>query len=250
MYPQNGQGTAGQHQARQLTVADARLTRLLHREPERCASVSEYAAATGIPLGQILQLFAPALAEGAITFEPVGPEVFVHTAPNGRPVPSHMASLEPNLWERLRAHGDKNVAYPLWLLLRSMEDAGWLVESSVPAIMFGLAPVYPSPQLGLRIAQRAHPILVRPPLSELSGPDGHLSRMADAGASVVGVVVDSGALDEATTAVRKLYLSRRATGTGVLLLEEPRFAPLLLTPGDASVAPRSVTLATLETELS
>lgn len=228
-----------QHPARTVVVDEPKLTRLMERTPHLCASVSEYATRTGIPLGRVLDLFSPALEQGWLALEPVGAEVFVNTAPQGRPSPPHTPEIAPNLWERLRVHGGKHVAHQLWLLHRSLEQAGWVVDPVLASIMFGLSPVTPAPQLGLRINHKTHPLLTQQAPSDLASVRGHVARVAEAGADVVAVIVDSGALDEAVTAVRKLYLSGAAQSTAVLLLEAPRYTPLLLSPDGASVVPQS-----------
>ena len=232
---------------RALIVGDPRLTKLLQREPERCASLSEYAAATGIETGRVMELFGTALDDGTLGFEPVGPEIFIHTAPNGRPTPQGTPDVAPNLWERLRAHGDPHHAYQLWQLMRSLEDAGWRVEANGSGIMFALRPMQVVPQLGLSIGNRVVPLVVYPATSDVASPNGRLYELAAAGAASVAVICDSGALDEMVTAVRRFYMDvRQEVPMTVLILEAPRYNPVLLTQHDASVAPRSVTRASLE----
>lgn len=232
---------------RALIVADPRLTRLLQREPERCASLSEYAAATGIDTGRVMELFSSALDDGTLGFEPVGPEIFIHTAPRGRPSPVATREVAPNLWERLRTHGDKHHAYALWQLMRSLEDAGWRVEANSSGIMFSMRPLADVPELGLTIGTRVVPLVVYPPTSTIASPNGRLYDLAAAGAVSAAIICDSGALDEMVTAVRRFYLEvGTEVAMSVLILEAPRYAPVLLNQNDASVAPRSVTRAALE----
>ena len=78
---------------RALVVADPRLTKLMQREPETCAGVSEYASRTGIETGQVIQLLGAAVDEGVIGFEIWAEEIFVHTAPAGRPTGSCSGSV-------------------------------------------------------------------------------------------------------------------------------------------------------------
>ena len=232
---------------RALIVGDPRLTRLLSRDPERCASLSEYAAATGIDTGRVMELFTTALDDGTLGFEPVGPEIFIHTAPRGRPSPVPTREVAPNLWERLRAHGDKHHAYHLWQLHRSLEESGWRVEANTATIMFPLRALAEVPALALTIGNRAVPLVVYPAAADVASPNGRLYDLAAAGAACAAIVCDSGALDEMVTAVRRFYMD---AGTevpmSVLILEGPRYNPVLLTQHDASVAPRSVTRAALE----
>lgn len=232
---------------RALVVSDPRLTKLMQREPERCASISEYAAVTGIETGQVVELLGPALDEGALGLEIVGEEIFVHTAPDGRPGAAHLPEVQPNLWERLREGNHPDFAYALWRLARGLERAGWRVEANPHRIMFGLSRIDPRPYLGIHVANHIVPLLVHPAAADLSRPDGLLNTYDHAGAATVGVVCDSGALDEMVTATRRWVLGRRGqTYMSVLVLEAPRFNPTLLQPGDAAVTPRAVSRATLD----
>lgn len=227
-------------QSRPLTVGDSRLTKMLQREPERCATLSEYARATGIDTGRVMDLFSDAIDAGALAFEPVGPEIFIHTAPAGRPVPPGVPEVAPNLWERLRSHGNKQQAYQLWQLARSMQNAGWVIEANTARIMFSLSPVQPVPELGVLIANQVFPLLIRPSHTDLGMPGGRFDTLSRAGARLVTVVVDSGALDETVTALRRLWLSGLSTQTTALIVEAPRYNPVQVSASDASVAARSV----------
>jgi hypothetical protein len=232
---------------RALVVADARLTKLLQREPESCASISEYSARTGIETGQIIQLLGPAIDEDVLGLEIWADEVFVHTAPGGRPTRATLPDVAPNLWERLRSHGSVEEAYSLWRLARGLSLAGWRVEANPSRIMFGLSALPMPPALGIQVANSMVPLLSYPTPEQLSHEHGLLTMYDRAGAASVGVVCDSGALDELITAARRWGFGRLGrTGMSVVLFEAPRFAPTLLRPGDASVAPRSVSQSALQ----
>lgn len=231
---------------RALVVAEPRLTKLLQREPESCASVSEYAVKAGIETGQIIELFGPAVDSEVLTFEIVGEEIFVNTAPKGRPTPAHLPEVAPNLWERLRTHGSPEEAYSLWRMARGLERAGWKVEANPNRIMFGLSRLPAPPALGLAVQASMVPLILHPTIEQVSHASGLLTMFDEGGAASVGIVCDSGALDEHITAVRRWGFSRlHRTGMAVVLLEAPRYNPTLLTPGDASVAPRSVSIASM-----
>lgn len=235
---------------RALVVPDARLTRLLQREPELCASLDEYAQATGIETDRVLSLLNPAIEDGVLGLEVFGDGVFVHTAPLGRPGPPHLPEVAPNLWERLRGHGDLPVAYTLWRVMRGLELAGWRVEANPHRIQFGLGPMPFTPALGVQIQQTMLPLLLHPDTESLAHPHGPLTAYDQAGSPSVGVVCDSGALDATTTAVRRWGLMMHGqTSMGVVVLEAPRYAPTLLTPSDASVRPRSVSQLMIDAEL-
>lgn len=234
---------------RALVVPDSRLTRLLQREPEACASIDEYARRTGIDTDKVLRLLDSALDDGVVALEVFADGVFLHTAPNGRPGPAHLPEVAPNLWERLRSHGDAATAYNLWQMMRGMERAGWRVEANAHRIQFGLGPLPFTPALGIQIAQTMVPLLLHPAPDALSDPAGPLAWYDHAGAPTVGVVCESGGLDAMVTAVRRWTLARAGhTTMGVLVLEAPRYGATLLTPSDAAVRPRSVSQLMLDAE--
>lgn len=232
---------------RALVVADARLTKLMQREPESCASIDEYAQRTGIDTDRILTLLGSALEDNVVGLEIYGETVFLHTAPLGRPGPTHLPEVAPNLWERLRTHGERATAYTLWSLMRGMENAGWRVEANPHRIQFGLGPLPFTPALGIQVQQTMIPLLLHPSIDTLAHPQGTLSLYDQAGAPTVGVVCESGALDPVATAVRRWGLANHGrTSLSVVILEAPRYSPTLLTPSDASVRPRSVSQLMLD----
>jgi len=232
---------------RALVVGDSRLTKVLQREPEACAAISEYASRTGIATDRVIGLLGQAVDEGVLGFEIWADEIFVHTAPYGRPSAPHLPEVAPNLWEYLRSEGRSvEDAYTLWRLTRGLERAGWDVETNPRRILFNmLVPPVP-PALGLRTVGQVVPLVVHPTPAELADPRGPLSIYAGCGAQAAGVVCDSGELDAMVTAARRWALERGGyTNLAVLVLEAPRYAPTLLQPGDASVAPRSISVDAL-----
>lgn len=222
-----------------LQLADPRLQRLMLFDPQRCATVTEYSHATGIDVAMIVELLGTYLDDGTLTLESVGGEVFVHTAPQGRPQPRGRHQVAPNLWEMLRGHGDTERAYQLWRLLRELEAAGWSVEADprrIPATSAGEVAM-----AGLRLGPYVAPVLVLPELGELAHPAGVLTRYERRSVRMVAVICAQTKLDETTTAVRRWLLERpQSTRITVAVLETPRFQPVLLGGGDAAVAPRAV----------
>lgn len=231
-----------------IHVADPRLNRLLVRNPERCASISEYAQASGIDTTRIVELLGPYLDEGSLAIEVAGDEIFVLTAPRGRPLPLDVAEVAPNLWEALRTRAGVQEAYVLWRLVRGLEASGWRVHTHPARITFGMADLASPPILGVDVGNSLLPLVVHPSVDDLSDGSGLLAEYDRAGAGAVGIVCQQGYLDEMVTAVRRWSLSRRAVPTmmSVLVLEAPRFNPTLLSPGDASVTPRAVTRTALD----
>jgi hypothetical protein len=234
---------------RTVATSDARLTRVLHRDPLRCATVNEYAAATGIDAGEIVELLGPYLDDGTLTIEVHGDDVFIHTAPAGRPTPEQLAEVPANLWELLRSRFSVPHAHQLWRLTRAMETAGWRVEHQLGRIMFGLGRLPEPPLMGVDVGNTVVPLLLFPSVVALTAPDGLLNAYENAGAAAVGIVCAQGALDEMATTVRAWMLSRQTPPPlSVLVIESPRFNPTLLSPADGAVTPRSVAINVLDSE--
>lgn len=225
-----------------LTVADARLTRIMQRSPDRCASVSEYAAATGMTTDEVIELLGPHLDSGVLDLEVWGSEIFVHTAPNGRfEVDPSLPQVAPNLWELLRASTTVEYAYALWRLVRDLQSAGHVVEVHPHRIVSGLGPLRTRPLLGIYHGPLVVPVLVLPTTDDLASPTGVLADYERAGADLVAVICDEGALESRVTAVRRWVLSRHAPArTQVAILEAPRFAVTVITAEDGAVAPVTV----------
>lgn len=234
---------AGDHAAlkRPLVFDDMRLTRLMLTDPRRCASVNEYASATGIAVPRILSLLAPALGAGQLELEAAGGDVFVHTAPGGR----DGAVLPANLWESLRSGRDQDTAFALWRLVRGLEQGGWKVESDPATI-----PVIDQHTtfLALRLGETSMvPLLVLPEPGELAAPSSPLQRYEDAGLRAVAVACRNRELDAIATSVRRWLLAREGRSPlHVLLLEAPHYQPVLLGGADTAVAPRAVTQLNIE----
>lgn len=232
-----------------ISLADPRLNGLMLRDPGRCATISEYSEATGIETGDVIELLGAYLDDGTLELEFVGDEIFLHTAPNGRPGLAHAAQVPPNMWERLRASAPADYAYGLWKLARALERSGWKVETQTAKIMSGMARVPETPFLGVWVGAVVVPALIFPTVESIQSPQGLLSTYNHAGASAVALICDNGALDEMVTATRRWVLGHPiAPSLSVMILESPRFNPTLITPNDSSVTPRSITREALENQ--
>jgi hypothetical protein len=231
---------------RVINTEDARLNRILLREDQHAtfASISEYAQHTGIDTADIIELFGTYLDEESVALEFVRDEIFLLTAPHGRPMRPGLAEVTPNLWELLRRRSDLEQAYLLWRLVRNLERSGWQVQTNLSRIMFGMAQVSELPLLGVDVGNSTVPLIIFPAADALSSPVGILNDYNRAGAAAVAIVCDNGALDEMVTAVRKWVLSHTvlAPSLSVLVLEAPRYNPTLLSPQDAAVSARDVTV--------
>jgi hypothetical protein len=231
---------------RTISIPDPRLNQLMLRRPDSCASLSEYAHHAGIDTADVVELLGEYLDDGTLELEFIGDEVFVHTAPKGRPAPATHADVPPNLWERLRVRSSLDMSFAVWRLIRSMERSGWLVETSPSKVLFGLGPLHRAPYFGVSVGPQLIPVLPFPTVDEVAGPSGLLAEYSRAGAAAVAVVCDEGALDEMCTAVRRWVLSHRYLPTiSTLVLESPRYNPVLLAPSDGAIEPVSISRETV-----
>jgi hypothetical protein len=223
-----------------INVADARLQHLLLADPQRCATLGEYAYATGIEVDRLIDLFGPYLDDETLRLEPVGGEVFVLTAPSGRPQPLIQDQVPPNLWELLRGSGEPEHAYRLWRLTRELQTAGWSVEADthrIPATSAGEVAL-----VGLRMHRHVVPVMVFPAPADVAHPAGVLTRFERRQVPFVAVMCERGDLDAMVTAGRQWFLERpEYASLRVLVLEAPRFQPVLLGGGDGAIIPKSIT---------
>lgn len=230
-----------------INIPDTRLNHIFIRDPLSCASLSEYATTAGMDTSEVAMGLNQYLDDGTLALETAGGEVFVLTAPRGRPQADGDTQVAPNLWELLRRRADTETAGRLWVLLRGLEFAGWKVEINPARVMFSLGSMMDPPILGVDVGNVVVPVLAYPHVDLLQDGDGPLSHYDRAGAGAVAVVCKEMALDETVTAVRKWILAHRPDflTMSVLVLEAPRFDPTLLSPGDGVVNARAVTRQTL-----
>lgn len=232
-----------------IYVPDPRLNGIFLREPLTCATLTEYARHSGVDVAEVVELLGPYLDDGTLALEPCGGEIFVLTAPNGRPIPQHKPDVAPNLWEVLRCGQMPAGAHATWLLARGLEQAGWVVEVDIARITFGMAPLLSPPHLGVEIGQVVVPVVDRPDVDALAQPAGLLADYDRSGAAALAVVCDEGGLDAVVTAVRRFTAGRRLPPRlSVLVLEAPRYHPTLLTSTDVAIEPRAISRQTLVEE--
>jgi hypothetical protein len=226
-----------------VDFGDARLHHLFLLRADRCATVTEYAHASGIDVPVTLELLTPAIEAGVIGLEVVGDTLFVDTAPAGRPRSDGVEQMPPNLWELLKVRAGERRAFALWKLIRNLEQGGWEVIVDSDELTEAAAGTGSTPWIGVRLGGAAVAVVPYPPAAGLDAVDGPLAVFAGAGVPQVAITCDNASLETYVTAVRSWVLrNRRAAGTlTVLLLEAPRFAPTALRVDDRGVHPVSVT---------
>lgn len=224
-------------------VHEPNLHHQVTRNNHRYATISEYAQGSGLDTARVAAAFLPLVDAGVVTLEVAGAEVFVLTSPHGRPGMRHLPEIAPNLWEMLRRHSTLEQSYLLWKVVRELERAGWEVEADPGQIASGLAlvPGMSAPRLGVYVGQRCVPVVAYPSLTDLASPDGVCEAFTRAGSPALAVLVPSGGLDDAVTAVRRWALTRPSPSRLVVLAcEAPSFDPVALTAADPAVRPVAV----------
>ncbi len=214
-----------------VTVADIRLQRLLFRGVG-LASLSEYAAAAEMDVADVLSQLEPWLDGKSLELESAAGELFLHTAPQGRPHPEQAAVVPTNLWELLRHVGDPEYAATLWRIIRGLQRGGWQVRTHL------VGATRPLTFLELLVDRSWTPMMVLPRRDRLGAVDGPLARAAERSVSKVAVVCADGQLDAISAEVRS-WMASHDGRFDVVLLEQPRYTPTLLRSVDASVRPTS-----------
>jgi hypothetical protein len=230
-----------------IAVNDQRLNSVMRSDPTRCASIAEYARAIGVSIDRIIELLSEYLDDGTLALEIVQGEIFLHTAPNGRPRGLSIARVAPNLWEYLRDGVTPEEAYESWTLLRALQQAGWRVEVRPSHVTATLGPLARRPKMSIAIGANLIPLLGYPATDDIADPAGILDDYERARARAVAVTTTPDGLEHMVTAVRKHFLDRRPSiTTSVLILEAPTFGPTLIGGSDTAVNARSVSRTSLE----
>jgi hypothetical protein len=230
-----------------IAVNDQRLNAVLRSDPTRCASVAEYAQAIGVSVDRIIDLLSEHLDDGTLALEIVHGEIFLHTAPSGRPHTLGYSRVAPNLWEYLHDDVAPEQAYDHWVLVRSLQRAGWRVEVRPSLITQNLGHLAVRPKMSIAIGANLIPLLAYPSTSDIADAAGVLDDYERARARAVALTTAPDALEPMVTAIRRHFLARRPTiATSVLVLEAPTFSPTLIGGSDTAVTARSVSRTSLE----
>ncbi len=214
-----------------ITLADIRLQRLLFRGIG-LASLAEYAAAAEMAVSEVLTQLEPWLDGRTLELESVGGELFLHTAPQGRPHPQGAAVVPSNLWELLRQVGDPDYSASLWGIIRGLQRGGWQVRTHP------VGATRPATFLELLVDRRWTPMMVLPRRDRLGADDGPLARASERGVAKVVIVCAAGQLDETTAEIRS-WMVRTSSTFQVVLLEQPRYTPTVVDSRHGSVVPTS-----------
>lgn len=232
--------------SRKFYVPDARLNRAMNQFPERFASISEYAQASGLDVSEVMSLLEPFFEDGSLYLELIKGETFLLTAPNGRPCSDDLSDVPANLWERLRVIGNPSDSYASWKLMRGMERGGWSVRATAlnESRLGGVTTM-----LQARVGSNIFPVVSYSERSSLLSPIGVLAEAARSGYRAIIVACELGELDQVSTEIRRYLLEGRGKRIYVLVLEAPSFNPILFSINDSAVLPKSISRSALEKEM-
>ncbi|MCP4792043.1 MAG: hypothetical protein GY882_01705 [Actinomycetia bacterium] len=213
------------------------LTRCFRENP-RLATVNEYASAANMEVDRVVNLLGTSLDAGHLALEIVEGQLFVQTAPSGRPPVVGMPDCPPNMWELLRRRSNERLSWALWKLCRSLERSGWGVTVDDEDVAAACPGVNEAPLLGVTVGATLVGGLVFPATHHLRS--GLLDRYENAGLGSVAVICDQGHLESVVAGCRAWMLSGPHRQLRVLVLESPRYQPVLVDPADGSTQPVSI----------
>ena len=222
---------------RTIMLSHPRLHTIVNTQPDLCATITEYAQQSGLPSERVLAVFEEPLNAAIFTVEAVGSEIFINT--NG---PNNHSSTPPNLWSTLRVDTPPETAYLLWRQIRGLQRAGWTVITNPTHINAAIRPLAPPIKIAVNVNNTTAPVLLHPDPQTVTNPTGPAAAVADAGATIAAIIIESGTLDGYVTALKQLGRQRPAITTTYLLCEAPRYNPVTVTVTGHSVAPRAKTL--------
>lgn len=207
---------------------------LLRNRSAELATVGEYAAAGAMSVDEVISDLTPLLEGGMLAIESADGELFVLTCPKGR----SGAVLEPpaNLWEDLRRSRTVSQASREWRLYRVLERSGWRVVVEPQRWLVHLTGADLAVSLGVVAAGKLAPLLDSVSAADIRRGDGPLGIIDRAGVDVAAITCPQHKLDEYVTAVRAFHLSKVVpTPMVVLVLEAPRFQPVVVTAADKAI---------------
>jgi hypothetical protein len=216
-----------------------RVRALLENGFEQIATVAEMAAACGLSIDELVRDLAELFDSGVLAIEAAESELYVLPYPKGRPKEGKLLAV--NVWEQLRSSRSVIDASKVCRSLRSLERGGWsvFVDPSRWNSRWETSGVQLS--LGVVAGGGLVPVLVGIGPSDVSNPDGPVSALYRAGSSAVAVSCPQHALESYVTEARRWFLRQVTTTTmTILILEAPRYQPVIVQQSDTAVNPISV----------
>jgi hypothetical protein len=215
-----------------ITVNDIRLQRLLFRGAD-LASLSEYAEKSDMGISEVIANLEPFLDGRTLEIEAYGSDLFLHTAPSGRPQPPGIAIIPSNLWEILRQVGDTQYAAMLFSIIRGLQFAGWRCKTH------SLDANNPATFLELNVNNVWSPLFVYPKISRISVKNGILDKISERKILYVTLIVHQKEAQQYIAEVKRWFVNNNNDLT-VVILQEPSYQPMVVTGNDTAVKPKTI----------
>lgn len=215
-----------------ITLNDIRLQRLLFRGAD-LASLSEYAEKSDMGISEVIADLEPWLDGKTLEIEAYGSDLFLHTAPSGRPTPIGVAIIPANLWEILRQVGDTQYAAMLFSIIRGLQFAGWNCKTHA------LDANNPATFLELLVNNVWSPLFIYPKLNRVAIKKGILDKIAERKIQYVTLIVQHKETQQYIAEV-KTWFTNNDKELAVVILQEPSFQAVILNGKETGVKPNTV----------
>ena len=201
-------------------IKDLRLSSLLLKDPLRCATLSEYSAASGIELLELMGLLDEAIDGGLLRTELTGGEVLINT----KAAPGVTPELPANLWSILREGSSLEKAFYLFSLVRGLEQAGWKCVVDPAKIKSTLGYLKPTPLIAVEIRSTVAPLVTEPAQAEPSLLY-QLDTASKQGCKAPFLVSAPGNSAKVADEVKRWFSEGNGKGLSIMMLEAPGYLP-------------------------
>lgn len=215
-----------------IAVNDIRLQRLLFRGAD-LASLSEYAEKSDMGISEVIANLEPWLDGKTLEIEAYGSDLFLHTAPSGRPQPLEVAIIPANLWEILRQVGDTQYAAMLFSIIRGLQFAGWKCKTHA------LDANNPATFLELHVNNVWSPLFIYPKINRVAIKRGILDKIAERKIQYVTLIVQHKEAQQYIAEV-KTWFTNNDDELTVVILQEPSYQPVIITGKETGVKPKTI----------
>lgn len=209
---------------------------LFYHEPVNYCTASDYLGGARVTMAELVAALQPLVDAQAVGYEGHEGEIFIRTAPQGRPITGQYSELGANMWEHLRRRNPVAKAAALVRAVRQLETVGWKVEVTADRLPGAYAQLPGRPNVGVEVKGGAVIPVLDFALDELTATN--ILPWQRHGMHVLAVVVRRGELETLVTKVKKMQ--REGMAMYVLALEAPRYDPLMLSPDDVGLEASSV----------
>ena len=214
-------------------LGNARLAITFFKKNSTSATLNDYARNTNLEIPELLKHLEHFLQEGDISIEAFGGELYLNTYPR-RNIEGSVRVFPANLWELLRKNVPVSEAHELYQLYKSLLFSGWVVKIRERV---NLEPTV----LSIILGELTIPLLENTSTQKIRNQDNLLSKFELNNIHTAAIITKEGELGSYSTSLRSWYLGRnKRSELDIILLEAPRYSPVIVTPDDSAVSPLSI----------